>query len=518
MDRKLKDWIMYLEVQRLLSQGSSQRQVAAVLSLHRSTVKKYAGMTEAGFQQFQAVKESRERLLAPYEDFVKDRLLAAPAASSAQVMDWLKEHQPGLPRVSVRTVYNFVMRVRQKYQIALEEAPREYFLVEELPYGQQAQADFGQYMLYGVDKRRKKVYFFVMMLSRSRMKFVQFSERPFTSSLAADAHEAAFAFFEGIPCEVVYDQDRLFLIDERMGELLLTWEFKSYVAERSFHLHFCRKSDPQSKGKVENVVKYVKHNFLYGRVYHDLRTLQAEALGWLERTGNGMPHSTTRKIPLQEWGVEKEHVTPWVPVNAQPSWQLYTVRKDHTVSYKGNFYSVPQGTYKKGAQVRLSLVGKELHIHDDQGVLLGKHLIPDSKGHSVINRNHKRDRSSTIDQLIAVTAARFPDPARATEYLQRIRKQKGRYIRDHVQVIAEAISNVETALVSSVLDSCLRENYLSATLFRELLHFSLREAQKEVPDASLAKVILLDPQSTRKAAIQPDTSSLDTYEQAFRNA
>jgi transposase len=518
MERKLKDWIMYQEIKRLLAQGSSQREVALTLGLNRRTVKKYAGMTEAGFEKVLTGRQSKIKRLDSYEAFVRDRLLAAPAASTAQVLDWLKEHHCDLPPVSARTVYNFVMGVRQKYQIPLEEAPREYFLVEELPYGQQAQADFGQYILYTVDKKRKKIYFFVMMLSRSRMKFVQFSDRPFTSSLAVDAHEAAFAFFEGITYEVVYDQDRLFLVDERMGELLLTHEFKSYVAERSFHLHFCRKADPQSKGKVENVVKYVKQNFLYGRVYHDPVTLQAEVLGWLERTGNGMPHSTTRKIPLEEWQHEKGHLRPWIAVKPEPVWQLCTVRKDHTFSYKGNFYSVPQGTYQKGVQVRLTHIGDEVHIHDGQGVLLCKHPFTEGRGHKVINRNHKRDRSASIDQLITATAARFADPAGARQYLEAIRKQKGRYIRDHVQAIAEAISQVEATLVSSVLDTCIRENYLSATLFRELLHFRLQEAQKEIPDTALAKVILLDPHSARKAAIQPDTSSLDTYEQAFRNA
>jgi hypothetical protein len=265
------------------------------------------------------------------------------------------------------------------------------------------------------------------------------------------------------------------------------------------------------------VVGYVKKNFLYGRVYHDLATLQAESLGWLERTGNGMPHTTTRKIPLQEWVLEKPCLHSWIPVSAQPSYLLYVVRKDHTVSFRGNFYSVPQGTYKKGAQVRLALKGQELHIHDDQGGFLCKHLMPEGRGHSLINTNHKRDRTQKIDQLITQTAARFQDPARAKEYLEHIRKERGRYIRDHVQAIAEAIGQVDAALTSSVLDTCIRENYLSATLFRELLAFRLREAQKEVPDAALAKVILLDPHSAKKAAIQPDTSSLDTYEQAFRN-
>jgi transposase len=517
MDRKLKDWIMYHEVQRLLLQGSSQRQVASVLGLHRDTVKKYAGMTEVGFNHFLQQKEGKVKRLDPYEIFVRDRLLAAPAASAAQVHDWLKEHHADFPKVSAKTVYSFVMGLRQKYQIPLEEAPREFFMVEPLPYGKQAQADFGQYLLASAEKKRKKVYFFVMMLSRSRMKFVYFLDRPFTSGDAVDAHEAAFCFFEGIAGEVVYDQDRLFLVDERLGELLLTQVFKSYVSEQSFHVHFCRKADPQSKGKVENVVKFIKQNFLYGRIYHDLETLQGEAIGWLGRTGNGMPHTAIRKIPLQEWALEKPHLNTWIPISAQPSYLLYVVRKDHTVSFRGNFYSVPQGTYKKGAQVRLALKGLELHIHDDRGAFLCKHLIPEGRGHSLINTNHKRDRTHKIDQLIIQTAARFQNPGRAKDYLECIRKERGRYIRDHVQAIAEAIAQVDAALTSSVLDTCIQEKYHSATLFRELLVFRLREAQKEFPDPSMAKVILLDPHSAKKAAIQPDSSSLDTYEQAFQN-
>ena len=122
-----------------------------------------------------------------FESFVKDRLTAHPAASAAQVHDWLKEHHKRFQVISANTVYNFVMAIRQKYSIALEEPAREYFVVEELPYGLQAQADFGQYILRNTEEKRKKVHFFVIMLSRSRMKFVRFSAIPFTSRTAIDA-------------------------------------------------------------------------------------------------------------------------------------------------------------------------------------------------------------------------------------------------------------------------------------------------------------------------------------------
>lgn len=52
-----------------------------------------------------------------------------------------------------------------------------------------------------------------------------------------------------------------------MGDLVLTTKFQSFVKEQHFLPVFCRKADPESKGKVENVVKYVKGNFLSGRLF-----------------------------------------------------------------------------------------------------------------------------------------------------------------------------------------------------------------------------------------------------------
>jgi transposase len=406
MDKKtIGDWIMYYEVQRLKREGLSSIAIGKALVIDRRTVKRYSGMSEAEYASFLESKEARDKLLTPYESFVHDKLAAHPAVSAAQMHDWLKEYHPDFVHTAPKTVYNFVMALRQKYNIPLEEASREYFVVEQLPYGQQAQADFGHYILRGTEDRRKRIHFFVMMLSRSRMKFVLFSDAPFTTSMTIDAHEEAFKFFSGMPREIVYDQDRLLLVEERMGELLLTREFKDYVFEQEFQLHFCKKADPQSKGKVENVVKYVKNNFLYGRLFYDLQTLQGQAMAWLQRTGNAMPHSTTRKIPLEEWQNEQPHLRKWVSVKILPSYILRTVRKDNTFAYLGNFYSVPQGTFRtKDTMVMIWLKEEELHVHDKEGVFLCKHAIAQSKGNTVINTDHKRDKSLKLKDLLTQTA------------------------------------------------------------------------------------------------------------------
>lgn len=518
MDKKtIGDWIMYHEVQRLIREGLSFAAIGKALVMDRRTVKRYSRMSEAGYASFLQSKEIRDKLLTPYESFVHDKLSAHPAVSAAQMHDWLKEYHPDFVHIAPKTVYNFVMALRQKYNIPLEEVGREYFVVEELPYGQQAQADFGHYILRGTEDRRKRIHFFVMMLSRSRMKFVQFSDAPFTTRMAIDAHEEAFRFFSGIPSEVVYDQDRLFLVEERMGELLLTQEFKDYVFEQEFQLHFCKKADPQSKGKVENVVKYVKNNFLYARSWYDLQTLQGQAMAWLQRTGNAMPHSTTRKIPLEEWQHEQPHLRQWVSVKILPSCILRTVRKDNTFAYLGNFYSVPQGTFKtKDTMVRIWLREEELHVHDTEGVFLCKHAIAESKGNTVINTDHKRDKSLKLKVLLTQTASLFLNPGLAMQYFEMIRKQRSRYLRDQVQAIQKVIEGKNKQLVADVLQKCIEKKYVGAVIFRELVAF--HESEKSYLAPPTGKVILLDTTNNKKANIQPDKSDLSTYEEAFENS
>jgi len=57
--------------------------------------------------------------------------------------------------------------VRQKHNLVKVFISRQYQQVEELPYGEQAQVDFGEYNMTDVDGHRKKVYFMAMVLSRS---------------------------------------------------------------------------------------------------------------------------------------------------------------------------------------------------------------------------------------------------------------------------------------------------------------------------------------------------------------
>jgi hypothetical protein len=138
---------------------------------------------------------------------------------------------------------------------------------------------------------------------------VCFRSVPFTSYDAVIAHEKAFEYFKGQPREIIYDQDRIFITEENYGDVLLTREFSVYCSQMDFKPIFCRKSDPESKGKVENVVGYVKKNFLRGRIYEGEDKLSrplagnVTTRGGLTRwgAGGGFPKNTL--LPFWSWGL-----------------------------------------------------------------------------------------------------------------------------------------------------------------------------------------------------------------------
>lgn len=318
MNLYLSKLMTYYEVHKLSRDGFFISYISKLLVLNWRTVKELLSIEDdRNYEAYLQSSSDKDKILEPYESFVKARLEQYLDTSSAQMHDWLKEHFSDFPPVSPKTVFNFVAWVRQKYHLLKTDTIRICEMVEDTLYGEQAQVDFGVYNMRNSQGQRIKVYFFTLVLSRSRYKYVSFSTIPFTSHTAIEAHENAFMFIEGIPATLVYDQDRVFMVDENKGDLILTDAFKNYSRDRGFKLHFCRKADPQSKGKVENVVKYVKQSFLYNRAFQDIETLNAEAISWLQRTANAVAHSFTRKPPIAEWKIEKLQLKPFHSVVIQ---------------------------------------------------------------------------------------------------------------------------------------------------------------------------------------------------------
>ena len=382
----LQKYVMWNKVRELKSIGLNNSQISRELSLYRGTVRKYLHMSEDEFLRSGSYRRSYSHKLDPYEDYIHKSLDLCPYLSGSQIHDRLREHFSSFPSVNAKTVYNYVLHIRQKYSLpkSVEPVCRPYEQQPEEPYGLYGQVDFGERYMSTSSGNPVKVYFFAMVLSRSREKFIYFSSVPFTTSLAVYAHSLAFRFYGGLPEKILYDQDKVLLHKENMGDLLLTHGFRKFVREVGFETVFCRKSDPESKGKVENVVKYVKYNFLRGRTFTTLDALNEEAVSWLERTGNGCVHAATKLVPSEVFKREKEYLKPYTGTLTLPTVEMksYYVRKDNTISYKGNFYTLPTGTYQgRGTLVYLELKDDKLHLFDKEtGKTLAVHTQCTGRG------------------------------------------------------------------------------------------------------------------------------------------
>lgn len=172
---------------------------------------------------------------------------------------------------------------------------RIYGAVDELPPGKQMKVDFGEMTLTTASGGRQKLYVAGFILSHSRFKYVEWLDRPLRTDDLIQMQENAFHYFGGMTEEIVYDQDRLLTVSENAGDLILTEGFAQYQRFRRFKVELCRKSDPESKGKVEQVIKYVKNNFAKHRVFDNLNAWQQSALKWLKRTGNHKVHHNIKK-------------------------------------------------------------------------------------------------------------------------------------------------------------------------------------------------------------------------------
>ena len=404
-----------------------------------------------------------------------------PHLSAAQIKDWLLERFPNL-EVADSTTRLYVNEVREEYQIAKTKKVREYEAVEEQPMGKQMQVDWGETKQKAEDKKVVKLHFISFVLSHSRYKCIEWQDRPFTTRDTIRCHENAFQYYGGMPEEIVYDQDHLITVSENAGDIILTGEFQAYKEQRGFRMYLCRKSDPESKGKIENVVKYVKYNFADSRIFTNIDNWNERCLAWLERTGNHNVHQTIKKRPEEVFLLEKQHLQPVSYLLSKESSHEFSitrvVNKDNTIIYKSNRYSVPIGTYRpkglnkvvldiqKGKDDKSTLVIRRANDSE----VLARHELAVGKGKLIKNRNHQRDRSKGIEAFKETIIRQFKDTELASIYVGQLLELYPRYRRDQLMTLQKATIDY-SSVIDEVLLKCMREKLTSANDFRDVAKF-----------------------------------------------
>lgn len=512
--KSLKRLEMWYKIRELFSNGQTFSQISRKLGIERHRVSKYAQMTESEFVSSGAYCRNYTHKMDAYEDFVLNELRSCPSYSSKQIEDHLKAaYGDAVKGICSKTVFNYVVHIRAKYSIPkFDKPPRPYEKLPELPYGEYGQVDFGESWMMRSDGRRLKVYFFVMVLSRSRYKYAYFSTSPFNAAKAAYAHEMAFAYYGGRPRKLLYDQDRVFLRDENLGDLILTRDFRAFVDQQHFEPVFCRKSDPESKGKVENAVKYVKYNFLRGRTFTDADRLNEECLAWLERTGNGSLHHGIFRIPSEVFAEEKPLLQPYygTPVPPREEMKEYCVRRDNTISYHCSFYTVPGGTYRNaGTRVLVEELDGRLHIYSrETGKRIADHPLSEVSGALVRDPAHKVVRGTGIAEKEQEIFRHIGDVEALGLFLAGISRSKPSYYGKNLNYIIHQMYGFRPEILQEALVRCLTCQAYNAKMLMEVSE-SIRVLRGSSALPAPAPV------SHEAGRIQPERTSINSFEQYF---
>ena len=112
----------------------------------------------------------------------------------------------------------------------------------------------------------------------------------------------------GRPRTLVIDQDSVFVTDEIYGEVSGTATFKDFLTEQDLRPWVCGKGDPESKGAMENTVKYVRSSYFSARRIASIEEAWRTPPAW-NRRANRRTHQGTYKIPQVEFE-DRERAAP----------------------------------------------------------------------------------------------------------------------------------------------------------------------------------------------------------------
>lgn len=474
----MKGYKVYERIKNLKEKGYGKRRAARELKISRETINKYWEMDEEEYAQCVIDSKSRTKILDPYREYIKRQLEEYHEITCPIIYDHLREEYPEL-EVAPRTLRDYVMALREELGLPTGTVIRQYSEVAELPPGMQSQVDMGEKLMRDFYGKSVKVYIFAMVMSHSRKKFLYLQDHKFNAQEFVYAHDLAFRYYGGRTTEIVYDQDRVMAVSENAGDLILTEVFATYSRYAGFSVRLCRANDPESKGKIEAVIKYIKNNFLSCREYPGVSKLNSDGLAWLERTANAKVHETTKMVPNRVFDEEMKHLKQAPAISEPVLPRIANVRPNNVIHYRQNRYSVPKGTYFPGRKARIEADNEKgtVDFYDSEsGELLVSHHIHYGVGKGVgLPKNSERFKETKYEALLVQVMERFEGYPCAKEYVDRIVERYPRYVRDQLSIISKTQQRYSKEELERALVYCTERELFSANDFRDTLEYFRRE-------------------------------------------
>ena len=295
-----------------LEQGVPKAAIARHVGVSRETIYRWIATGQLDRDLDDEAVRSRPRApapskLDPYKGISDTRLADYPRLSALRLFN---EVQAAGYRGGYGQVKRYVRGVRPQEPV---DPVRRF----ETPPGHQGQVDFADFRLpWG------KRHALIVVLGYSRLMWLRFYERQ-TMPVVIRGLERSFAYFGGVPSELLFDQMKAVITDDRRhegGRLIENPEFLRFSHHWRFRIRACRPYRAQTKGKVERPVSYIRRNFFYGRDFASDDDLNARALLWLDGVANVRIHGTLKERVADRFERERPCLSVPRPLGLTVPW------------------------------------------------------------------------------------------------------------------------------------------------------------------------------------------------------
>ena len=202
---------------------------------------------------------------------------------------------------------------------------------------------------------------------------------------------------------------------------------------------------------------------------------------------------------------EREHLRPLL-VQAEQTDSVITrkVRKDNTIVYASNRYSVPLGTCYEYPDVVIRAEKGELSVLTPQMEPICRHILASGKGLLIQNQHHLRDRESGLNQLQQELEETFQH--QADGFLRSLRKEKTRYTRDQFLMLRALVKQYGKDKLLNAILFCDKLCLFSSNTVRDYLE---HQEKQTAPPVTPHPVVL--PVSDPAYHVQTQKRSVDEY-------
>jgi transposase len=335
-----------LEIQIMYKQGCSLKQISREMGYSINTVRKY--IRDAHRPKYK-LRDSKPSKLEDYKAYLHQRMEAAhPHWIPASVL--FSELRGRGYKGGISLLRHYLYPLKPKSQ----QRPLIRFETEP---GEQMQVDFAHFKHNGC-----VFYAFVAVLGYSRMAFVRFVENQQIETVIR-CHEEAFDYFGGVPKKGLYDNMKTIIIKRDAygeGRHKLHSNFYDFAKHYGFHPRVCKPYSPQTKGKVERTISYLRYSFYHpfsaGKKELSLDELNIGVMDWLNHSANQRIHATTNTPPIERWVIEKPYLLK-IPPNYTTNYgdKGLSITRNHTLIMDQNTAPL---------QHHLSLYDALLHVGD----------------------------------------------------------------------------------------------------------------------------------------------------------